>query len=343
MYALANDDDNSLYYMYLSTLKDKRTRKVFDINGFSAEESIAMFRFEPEDIQRIVKIFNFQAKIKTSCGRTCESTEALCILLRRLAYPNRLCDLCGIFDRDKPELSEIANTMTSLIYDKYGSKLVNWEQTWLSKEHLQSYSNALALKGVPIKNCFGFIDGTLRPICRPTRYQHLVYNGHKRVHGLKFQSTVIPNGLIANMHGPEEGRIHDSTLLDRSGILNKMDEAALMDENGGHFCLYGDPAYGVRPQLIAPFRSARLTPEQAEFNKTMSLSRITVEWAFGKVISLFAFGDFKKNQKLFLQPVAKQYLVSVLLTNIHTCIYGSVVSNYFGIEPPSLETYLNLP
>ena len=28
------------------------------------------------------------------------------------------------------------------------------------------------------------------------------YNGHKRVHGLKCQSAVLPNGLIANVFGP---------------------------------------------------------------------------------------------------------------------------------------------
>jgi hypothetical protein len=30
----------------------------------------------------------------------------------------------------------------------------------------------------------------------------IVYNGHKRVHSIKFQSVVIPNGLIANLAGP---------------------------------------------------------------------------------------------------------------------------------------------
>ncbi len=40
-----------------------------------------------------------------------------------------------------------------------------------------------------------------------------MYNGHKRVHSMKFQSVVIPNGLIANLAGPFEGKRHDSTML----------------------------------------------------------------------------------------------------------------------------------
>ena len=64
-----------------------------------------------------------------------------------------------------------------------------------------------------------------------------------------------------------------------------------------------------------------------------------VEWEFGKVVREFAFLDFKKNQKIFLQPVALHYFVAVLLTNAHTCMYGSQTSKYFGLDPPSVEEY----
>ena len=40
-----------------------------------------------------------------------------------------------------------------------------------------------------------------RPICRSDLYQKIVYNGHKRVHGLKYQYVAPPNGMIANMYG----------------------------------------------------------------------------------------------------------------------------------------------
>ena len=51
-------------------------------------------------------------------------------------------------------------------------------------------------------NCFGFVDGTVRPIARPGEHQRVMYNRHKRVHALKFQSLALPNGLIGNPHGP---------------------------------------------------------------------------------------------------------------------------------------------
>lgn len=35
-----------------------------------------------------------------------------------------------------------------------------------------------------------------------TWYWRVAYNGHKRVHGLNFQSVTLPNGLIGNIFGP---------------------------------------------------------------------------------------------------------------------------------------------
>ena len=54
-------------------------------------------------------------------------------------------------------------------------------------------------KGAALNNCFGFIDGTVRPIARPGENQRVVYNGNKRVYALKFQSLALPNGMIGNM------------------------------------------------------------------------------------------------------------------------------------------------
>ena len=67
---------------------------------------------------------------------------------------------------------------------------------------MEIYNNAITAKGSPLDNCFGFIDGTAGPISKPGQNQHVVYNGHKRVHGVKFQSVALPNGIIGNMYGP---------------------------------------------------------------------------------------------------------------------------------------------
>lgn len=107
------------------------------------------------------------------------------------------------------------------------------------------------------------------------------------------------------------------------------------------YIIYCDPAYPMSELILKSYCNRALTPEQIAFNKAMSSVRQAVEWGFGKVLTEFAFLDFKKNQKILLQEVGKMYKMGVLLTNCHTCLYGSQAANYFNIVPPTLEEYLN--
>ena len=147
----------------------------------------------------------------------------------------------------------IANTVLDWIYNEHGFRLTSWNQPFLTRASLQEYARAITRQGSPLSNCFGFIDGTVRPICRPGEKQRVVYNGHKRVHALKFQSVVLPNGLIANLYGPVEGRRRDAGMLRDSGLLNTLEREAY-SHRGDVLCLYGDPAYPLRPYLMPPYR-----------------------------------------------------------------------------------------
>ena len=94
-----------------------------------------------------------------------------------------------------------------------------------------------------------------------TRYERVVYNSHKRVHGLKFQSVALPNGLIGKLYGPVEGRRHDARMLKDSGLLNDLSRVGF-NIRGEVLCLCGDPAYPLRPKGNVPV----LTPEVEAFN-----------------------------------------------------------------------------
>ena len=82
------------------------------------------------------------------------------------------------------------------------------------------------MKGSPLTNCFGFIYGTVRQISKPGENQRILYNGYNRVHSLKFQSVALPNGLIANLYRPVEGRHHDAGMLNDSGLLTTLQREA---------------------------------------------------------------------------------------------------------------------
>lgn len=107
-----------------------------------------------------------------------------------------------ISGRPVPELCMINNTVIDWVYNHHRHRIMDWNPNVLSPIQLENYAEAVFNKGAALRNCFGFVDGTVRPISRPDENQRVVYNGHKRVHGLKFQSVVIPNGLIAHLYGP---------------------------------------------------------------------------------------------------------------------------------------------
>ena len=104
-------------------------------------------------------------------------------------------------------------------------------------------------------------------------------------------------------------------------------------------CVFVDPAYPLQVHLQAPFHHGILTPMMGEYNAEMNSVRVTVEWLFGNIINDFKFLDFKKNLKIGMSSVGKMYLVCALLHNAITCLHGNSTSEFFGLNPPSLQDY----
>ena len=127
-------------------------------------------------------------------------------------------------------------------------------------------------------------------------------------------------------------------MLADSGLLCDLQRFAF-SLTGRPMCIYGDMAYLLRVHLQTPFRHLPLAPPMLEYNKSMSSVRIADEWLFGDITNSFKFLDFKKNFKIGLSSVGKMYIVSALLRNAITCLYGNETNVYFGIEPPTLEEY----
>ena len=84
-----------------------------------------------------------------------------------------------------------------------------------------------------MEKCVLFVD---------LRRKREIFNGNKRVHDIKFQPTVCPNGTVANLFGPNEGYRHNSFMLTRSKILHQL-EHNFVGSDGDKLCIYGDPPY----------------------------------------------------------------------------------------------------
>ena len=337
---LSNDDDAMVIALQHLHDKEKHAskKKRFCFNDASNEYCWKMFRFQKDDLRRLKTALHVPDNMTLPNRTVFVGIDGLCIMLRRLAYPSRLCDMEQMFGCGASELGLIFNAMIDFIHERFSTRLTNLDQEWLDIAHLERYANAVTRKGSPLNKCWGFVDGTCMNICRPKHGQEQCYSGHKRQHVLKFQAIMVPCGLIANLYGPVEGRRHDAYMLQDSGILPQLTNK--VDRNGEPYYLYGDPAYPLLPVLLAPYRGAQITLQQSNFNKSMTPLRQCVEWGFGDIARNFAFIDFKKNLKLYLSPVAKYYVVACLLTNCKACLYGNITCSYFDVEPPSLEDYL---
>lgn len=65
------------------------------------------------------------------------------------------------------------------------------------------------------------------------------------------------------MFGPIEGKRNDAFMLGVSGLSSKLNR--LQKPNGEPYVIYGDPAYGLTRNILAPYRGAQITDDQQEF------------------------------------------------------------------------------
>ena len=150
-----------------------------------------------EDIYQLLDALQLPPELMCYNGIKLDSFEALSIFLMRFAYPCRFADLVPAFGRPIPHLCMITNEVMNILYQRWGHLLSNLNRPWLSPNNLQQYADTLREKGAALANCWAFIDEAVRPVSRAGRNQRVLYNGHKKVHAIKFQSISAPNGLIA--------------------------------------------------------------------------------------------------------------------------------------------------
>ena len=140
------------------------------------------------------------------------------------------------------------------------------------------------------QNCFGSVNGTVLRIFRPKINQNIVYNGHKRAHGISFKvclyiidssvTLVAPmwvNRMIVPCH----------TSLGCSPIYKDQ-----YWHNNQPFCIYGDPAFTALFHLQATFSRQNLTPNPVNYNKAMSHTRVPVDWLFNKIETYSKFVSY---------------------------------------------------
>ena len=303
------------------------------------------FRFAKPDIARLLNCLQWPRFFELPNKMVFTSELCLLMVLYRFHFPSTLTQVEILFGVPSSSCSYIISHGITMLYAKFGNRL-NYFDHEMVLRRLQDYQDSINTKSRgAVEKCFGFIDGTVHQVCRPrtkrrfaqiqnsNNIQRALYSGHKRHHGVKFQSIILPDGMIAMMFGPIEGRRHDITLLK----LSKLDERMRLLPPDSY--VYGDQAYPARPWLLSPYRGQNKTHAMRRWNRAMRTCRISVEHGFKIITTLWAHLKYVPAQRMFQSAIAKQYVVCAALANLHNCIYPNQISQHYGMLPMTLEEY----
>jgi hypothetical protein len=274
-----------------------------------------LFRFASDDLETLAAALRLPERIVTLHRDSVIRREAIAIVLHRLAFPGTSHYHRRFFGRGAGPLSEIWHHVISHIRDTFAPRLLHRLDIERLAPRLQQFANAVQSRGSPLAGCVGFVDGPLRAIARfaidsyayPTRSpsygQRDFYNGKDRIHALKFQGVIFPDGIIAQMAGPYFGKSHDARLYRESNL-----EAMMLDLNsealGGpveladaQYCLYGDLAYPLSVVLQKPFQGNAVDAEEHEYNTLMASLRMYASWHHFSLLIVRLSGALARSPK----------------------------------------------
>ncbi len=307
-------------------------------------------------IRRLIQGFQIPEIIRVK-GSKFSNEEGMLVLLMRLAYPLRWSDVLVYFPgRDRQELQKIFYAMLDFLFVNWGYLILDNRDYWNANNQLFRFANVIREKFASLPNeayrqyfepsehpdgfdVFGFIDNTIVATTRvgggPLRegeqaprnsnlIQQAFWTGWKRLHGLKWQTTDLPNGMNYEVWGPSAARHNDNWTLSKSDLFEKMNA----DQAGWprRLKLLGDSAYSedVNIRIVGDGRG-------------WSSLRQPIEWDYKDLKVTWKYMDYRHVLKLKNQPVAKIVFVCMLLRNAHVTMNGCQTSMYFNCNPPSFE------
>ena len=233
------------------------------------------------------------------------------MMLYRLHFPCTLASMQVTFGRDYSQLSRVFNYAIDFVYLHHKGKVIG-NIDWYSERFYQ-YNNAYNAKlssltnnpepgTVPaqISNLMGSLDCTANAICRPyenDNAQHAFYNHYHHGHFIIWQAVTFPDGMIV-LEGPEPGYFTD-IMVWRDCQLRQQLEAIMQErEEAGlvRLKLYGDKVYNSSALVTAAWslRHGAVQAWMVVQNSMMSKLRVSVEWAFERIIGTNKYAAFSR-------------------------------------------------
>jgi hypothetical protein len=175
---------------------------------------------------RVAQVLGMHAVYRGSHGHRADRMEAFLLVCARLRSMGTWQSLSQREPFNHPT-SDWSTAKMSFIFKSVMSHLdgmhrarVAWSDACFSPGRCQTYKQKIANGKFPcpVQDLIGFLDGTCRPICKPSLFQRSMYTGWKKRHQLKWSCVVTPDGMIASCTGPYAGRRTDRHMLRSSNL-----------------------------------------------------------------------------------------------------------------------------
>jgi DDE superfamily endonuclease len=181
------------------------------------------------------------------------------------------------------------------------------------------------------------VDCSLVRTSRPNganEIQQSTHNGHKRCHGLNFQTVATPDGSNFHLFGPEEGRRHDSTLYRISDMNAVLAQSLVV--NDLQLCLVAESDYTLHLWLQAMFLGTKNANDEIQaFKKAFSGARVAVEWSYKDIRQTWTSLDFKRKLNLNESHIGSLWILGCLLWNLKVVLgHGCQTREHFDSQPP---------
>lgn len=289
--------------------------------------------------------------IRTDNSSVFNGEMAFMFISKRISSVCTLLELEGIFGREHTQLSRLFDYFVERLYGQYSWLIVNNMNYFVDRFHMYNtkiLSRVILPTPQGAQRVVSFTDCHVSQICRPEGNEDLqnsVYNGMNRVHALKFTATGGPDGVLQNL-GVVASRRNDRIGLRNSGINMKL----MNTQNAGGIpalqqgITYTDKGFDNLSQVCAAFHGRNvLVWQHIESIKMMRPRGVGIETPFCKILQNSKTVGWLKGRKIQLSSVAKVFYLAVIFCNVHTCTYGSEVSEYFDCLPPTVSSYIRCP
>ena len=197
-------------FMHLYKLSVRIFESYFTLNDYDDEYVKRVMRFIKSQIEFFIEYFDI-ASIEWTNRYNSNSKIAMCLLLWRFFWFNRLFELTRIFYRNEIWLFSVYIDVMLHLIDRY-KNIIEWHFMFNDYNRFRVYSKAIDENlNIDDSNIFDFVNDTFRDVCRSLEKQKNVYSEYKKRHEIKWQSIIFLDELIV-LNDSYENKANDWTI-----------------------------------------------------------------------------------------------------------------------------------